>query len=68
VSTRAVRIRPLTYVCAAVIVVAVIVAGVYFAAGHTKHGIAFVGLAVVAGIGAWFTTAPDKETSATLTD
>ena len=27
---------------------------------HTKHGIAFIGLAVLALIGAWFTTAPSK--------
>jgi hypothetical protein len=27
---------------------------------HIKHGIAMIGLAVVALIGAWFTTAPDR--------
>ena len=27
---------------------------------HTKHGIAFLGLAVLAVIGAWFTTAPPR--------
>ncbi|MGZ4700958.1 MAG: hypothetical protein ACXV5U_08130 [Ilumatobacteraceae bacterium] len=27
---------------------------------HVKHGIAFIGLAVLALIGAWFTTAPAK--------
>ena len=59
---RSIRIRPLTWLCAAVILAAVIVAGVHFAPGHTKHGIAFLGLAVVAAIGAWFTTAPDRET------
>jgi hypothetical protein len=48
--------------CVALIVAAVIVSGVYFASGRTKHGIAFLGLAVVGAIGAWFTTAPDKET------
>jgi hypothetical protein len=61
VSFRAVRIRPLTWLCFTLIVAAVIVAGVYFAAGDTKHGIAFLALAVVAVIGAWFTGAPDKE-------
>jgi hypothetical protein len=30
---------------------------------HTKHGIAMLGLAVVALIGAWFTTAPAKTTT-----
>ena len=28
---------------------------------HTKHGLAFLGLAALALIGAWFTTSPDKE-------
>ena len=27
---------------------------------HTKHGIALIGLAALALIGAWFTTAPSK--------
>jgi hypothetical protein len=27
---------------------------------HTKHGIAMLGLAVLACIGAWFTTAPSR--------
>lgn len=27
---------------------------------HIKHGIAMIGLAVLALIGAWFTTAPDR--------
>jgi len=27
---------------------------------HTKHGIAFVGLAALSLVGAWFTTAPSK--------
>jgi hypothetical protein len=30
---------------------------------HVKHGIAALGLAVVAVIAAWFTTAPKRETS-----
>jgi len=29
---------------------------------HTKHGIAMIGLAVIALVGAWFTTAPEKPT------
>lgn len=28
---------------------------------HTKHGVAFVGLAVLAVIGVWFSTAPPKD-------
>jgi hypothetical protein len=27
---------------------------------HTKHGIAMLGLAVLAAVGAWFTTAPAR--------
>jgi amino acid permease len=30
---------------------------------HTKHGIAMIGLAVLAVIGAWFTTAPGARSS-----
>jgi hypothetical protein len=29
---------------------------------HTKHGIAMLGLAVLAAVGAWFTTAPARTT------
>jgi hypothetical protein len=32
---------------------------------HIKHGIAMIGLAVVALIGAWFTTAPDRSAKPT---
>ena len=30
---------------------------------HTKHGLAMLGLAVVALVGAWFTTAPARSTA-----
>ena len=30
---------------------------------HTKHGIAFIGLAVVALVGAWMTTSPKPTTA-----
>jgi hypothetical protein len=43
-------------------VVSVVVAIVYFAMGHVKHGIAFIGLAGVALMCAWFTSAPEPET------
>lgn len=33
---------------------------------HTKHGIAFIGLAALALVGAWFTTAPPKTTTPTI--
>ena len=32
---------------------------------HIKHGIAMIGLAVLALIGAWFTTAPDRHADST---
>lgn len=35
---------------------------------HTKHGLAFIGLAVLALIGAWFTTAPAGRSGATTRD
>jgi hypothetical protein len=54
------RIRPLAWLCVAAAVISVAVAIAYFAAGHAKHGTAFLGLAVVAGIGVWFATAPRK--------
>ena len=34
---------------------------VHLASKHTKHGIAMIGLAVLALIGAWFTTAPSEK-------
>jgi hypothetical protein len=40
--------------------VSIVISIVYFADGRLKHGLAFIGLAVVAGIGAWFASAPDK--------
>jgi hypothetical protein len=57
------RFRPLAWVCVAAIPISVVIAIVYFAAGHLKHGLAFLGLAVVAGVGAWFTTAPEKSSA-----
>jgi amino acid permease len=35
---------------------------------HTKHGIAMFGLAVLALVGAWFTTAPAGEATASRSD
>ena len=61
--TASTRRRPLVWVCLAVIVIAVVVAIVYFVDGRPKHGLAFLGLAVVAGIGAWFASAPSRGSS-----
>jgi hypothetical protein len=58
---RSIHIRPLTVAALAVVVASVVVAVAYFSMGHTKHGIAFLGLAVLAGIGTWFTSAPARE-------
>jgi hypothetical protein len=55
------RLRPLAWVCFTAIPISVVIAIIYFAAGHLKHGLAFLGLAVAAGVGAWFTTAPANE-------
>ena len=57
------RYKPIAWVCLAAIPVSIVIAIGWFAAGHAKHGIAFLGLAVVAGIGAWFTTAPSRESA-----
>jgi hypothetical protein len=59
-SPRSVRVHPLTWAALAAAVIAVVVAVVYFGMGHLKHGLAFLGLAAVALVGAWFTTAPGK--------
>jgi hypothetical protein len=55
------RMRPLVWVALAVLVVSVGVAIFYFVDGHLKHGLAFLGLAVLAGVGAWFASAPEKK-------
>ena len=62
-NARSIRIRPLTWAALAVAVVSVVVAVVYFSMGHTKHGLAFLALAAVGIVGAWFTTAPTKSTA-----
>jgi uncharacterized membrane protein len=59
-NARSMRFRPLTWVALAVSVVSVVVAVAYFASGHTKHGLAFLGLAVLGIVGAWFTSAPER--------
>jgi hypothetical protein len=54
------RMRPLVWVALGELVVSVGVAIFYFLDGHLKHGLAFLGLAVLAGIGAWFASAPER--------
>ena len=50
------RIRPLTILAVAGAVVLAVVAVVYLAVGHPKHALLFFGLAVLALVGAWFST------------
>jgi hypothetical protein len=50
------RIRPLTIVFVAAAIVLIVVAVVYLTMSHPKHAILFIGLAVLAFVGAWFST------------
>jgi NADH:ubiquinone oxidoreductase subunit 6 (subunit J) len=50
------RIRPLTIVFVAAALVLVVVAVVYLTMSHPKHALLFFGLAVLALVGAWFST------------
>jgi hypothetical protein len=50
------RIKPLTIAAVAAAVVLVVVAVVYLTMSHPKHALLFFGLAVLALIGAWFST------------
>lgn len=54
------RIKPLTILAAAAAVVLVVVAVVWLAIGHPKHALVFFGLAVLALIGAWFSTGESR--------
>ena len=59
-SSRSLRFRPLTWVALAVTAVSIVVSVIYFTAGHPKHGVAFLGLAAVGLLGAWFASAPER--------
>jgi hypothetical protein len=50
------RIKPLTILAVAAAVVLIVVAVVYLTMSHPKHALLFFGLAVLALIGAWFST------------
>jgi hypothetical protein len=50
------RIKPLTILAIAAAVVLVVVTVVYLMMSHPKHALVFFGLAVLAVIGAWFST------------
>lgn len=55
------RIKPLTILAVAAAAVLVVVAVVWLAIGHPKHALAFFGLAVLALIGAWFSTGDARQ-------
>jgi hypothetical protein len=52
------RLNGLTTVLLALAAVVVLIAIGWFATGHVKHGLAFLGVAAVCLIGAWFTSSP----------
>jgi NADH:ubiquinone oxidoreductase subunit 6 (subunit J) len=54
------RIRPLTVVFGVAALVLVVVAVVYLTMSHPKHALLFVGLAVLALVGAWFSTGESR--------
>jgi hypothetical protein len=54
------RIKPLTILAIAAAVVLVVVAVVYLTMSHPKHALVFFGLAVLAVIGAWFSTGTSR--------
>lgn len=54
------RIKPLTILAVAAAVVLVVVGVVYLTMSHPKHALLFFGLAVLALIGAWFSTGESR--------
>jgi uncharacterized membrane protein len=54
------RIKPLTVFAIAAAAVLVVVAIVYLTMSHPKHALLFFGLAVLALIGAWFSTGQSR--------
>ncbi len=59
---RGVNRKPLVIGCIVVAVLSVAVAIAYFVDSRTKHGIAFLGLAVVLAAAAWMLSGPSQET------
>jgi len=52
------RLNGLTTVLLALAAVVVVIAIGWFATGHVKHGLAFLGVAVLCLFGTWFTSNP----------
>ena len=53
-------IKPLTVLAVAAALVLAVVAVVYLTMSHPKHALLFFGLAVLALIGAWFSTGESR--------
>ena len=54
------RIRPLTYLAVGAAVALIAIAVFYLTQSHPKHALLFFGLAVLALVGAWFSTGESK--------
>jgi hypothetical protein len=52
------RLRPVAWVRLAAFVASIVVAVIYLANERPRHAVAFFGLAVVAAVGLWLTSAP----------
>ena len=55
------RVKPLTIAAIAAAVVLVVVAVIYLTMSHPKHALLFFGLAILAVIGAWFSTGESRK-------
>jgi len=54
------RLNGLTIVLLAAAAVLVVIAIGWLATGHVKHMLAFLGVAAVCLVGAWFTSSPSR--------
>ena len=54
------RVRPLTILFVVAALVLIVVAVVYLTMSHPKHALLFFGLAVLALVGAWFSTGESR--------
>ena len=57
------RIQPLTILALVAAAVLIVVAVVYLTMSHPKHALLFFGLAVLALIGAWFSTGTGRSST-----
>ena len=54
------RVRPLTILFGVAALVLVVLAVVYLTMSHPKHALLFFGLAILALVGAWFSTGESR--------